>query len=359
MKACKSLRTSVLYTTVFAALAATAACTIQTDDEKKGDPNARVDSIVVVGTSVTSALYTTGDLGLTTIPKDASDEAVLDDALTVGIRITSPVEMAAAVSGTQCTAPDAGKPVAIGVIIDDSGSMSSNDPDKLRKSATVSFLNTLGANDKVLLTDYGASGSNLRDLLCSSNQPADGSSGTSCSPPQPSFSADKDALVKATEQIAPAGGTPLFESCVQMMPLVDSVKDGRRGVLLLSDGRPNSSAKREACHLAAKAAGIPVFTVGLGPAADGDAKADPEAVAVLRELSTETGGSYASASDPAQLDSLFRNMGTALSRGSCRTSATVADAAAKLPPGTKVTGEVSIGSKGARATFEFIAPEKK
>ena len=55
-------------------------------------------------------------------------------------------------------------------------------------------------------------------------------------------------------------------------------------MLLLSDGEPNSDDKRDACHAAAKAAQIPVFTVGLGPAAEGDMNVDPDAVKVLREL---------------------------------------------------------------------------
>jgi Mg-chelatase subunit ChlD len=353
MNACKRFRSSVLTTSILAALAATA-CTIQNDD--KGDPNARVDKVVVVGTSVTSALYVSGELGLTTIPKDALDEAVLDPALRVDVRITSPAELTTTVSTTECTVPEQGKKaINVGVILDDSGSMSGSDPNKLRKAATVSFLNTLGADDKVLLTDYGTTGSDLRDLLCMSA----GGTESSCSPPKAIFSADKAALVKATEAIEDGGGTPLFESCVQMMPLVDSVKDGRRGVLLLSDGKPNSDSQRDACHSAAKAAQIPVFTVGLGPAAEGDKRVDPDAVKVLRELANDTGGSYASANDPAQLDSLFRNMGTALARGSCRTTAKIADAATKILPGTKVTGEVSIGANGAKATFEFVAPEKK
>ncbi len=244
------------------------------------------------------------------------------------------------------------------MIIDDSGSMSESDPNQMRKAATVSFLGTLGADDKVLLTDYGATGDHLRDLLCLS-QLAGGADSSGCSPPKATFSADKAALVKAADKIEDAGGTLLFESCLEMMPLVDSVKDGRRGVLLLSDGEPNSDDKRDACHAAAKAAQIPVFTVGLGPAAEGDINADPAAVKVLRELATDTGGSYASANDPAQLDSLFRSAGTALARGSCKTSATIADAATKIQPGTKVTGEVSIGTKGAKATFEFVAPQKQ
>ena len=357
MNACNRLRSSVLATTILAALAATACTAVSSDD--KGDPNARVDKVVVVGTSVTSALYTTGDLGLTTIPQDAASEPVLDGKLTVDIRITSPAEIATTVSGTECTVPDSnGKAVAVGMIIDDSGSMSESDPNLMRKAATISFLNTLGADDKVLLTDYGATGDHLRDLLCTSLL-AVGADDSGCSPPKAAgFSADKSALVKAAEKIEAAGGTPLFESCLEMVPLVDSVKDGRRGMLLLSDGEPNSDEKRDACHAAAKAAQIPVFTVGLGPAAEGDINADPAAVKVLRELATDTGGSYASANDPAQLDSLFRSVGTALARGSCKTSATIADAATKIQPGMKVSGEVTIGAKGAKSTFEFIAPQK-
>jgi Mg-chelatase subunit ChlD len=336
---------------------AASACTIVSDD--KGDPNARVDKVVVVGTSVTSALYTTGELGLTTVPKDASDEAVLDDKLEVTVRITSPADIATSTLQTECTVPDPSrKSVSIGVIIDDSGSMATSDPNELRKSATVSFLGTLGTDDKVLLADYGVTGTHLRDLLCESSQQANGTTATeSCSPPKAAFSADKAALVKATELIRSSGGTPLFESCVEMMPLVDSVKDGRRGVLLLSDGRPNSDTKRDECHAVAKAAQIPVFTVGLGPAAEGDPNVDADAVKVLRELANDTGGSYASANDATQLDSLFRNMGTALTRGSCKTTLKMADAATKVRPGTKIAGEVSIGSRGAKATFELIAPE--
>jgi len=115
-----------------------------------------------------------------------------------------------------------------------------------------------------------------------------------------------DDSIAATEQIKASGGTPLYESCLEMLPLIDSVKDKRRAMLLLSDGEPNTQTQRDACHSAAVAAQIPVFTVGLGPVAEGDPRALPSAVKVLRELSTETRGGYASANDPAQLDQLFR-----------------------------------------------------
>lgn len=348
MNACKVL--GLLPLSIVAALAATA-CTVQSD-AGAAELNARVENVTVVGTSVSSALYASGELGVTTVPKDARGDAVLGDGLKVSIRISAPFFAEAAVSGTECTVPDPNnKAINIGVILDDSGSMASSDPKMMRKDATVSFLNTLGPADKVLLTDYGV-GSGLRDLLCASNN------GGSCGLANAQFSSDKAALIKAVEKITNGGGTPLYGSCAEMMPIVDRQKDGRRGVLLLSDGKPTDTSKKAACHDAAKAAGIPVFTVGLGPAAEGDAKVDPGAVKVLRDLATETGGSYASANDVAQLDGLFRNMGTALSRGSCRTSATLAEAASKIQPGMKVAGEVQVGDKGAKAPFEFIAPQK-
>jgi von Willebrand factor type A domain-containing protein len=353
MHACKRHRLLRSLPLAVAALAATA-CTIQVPSDESSDPNTRVDEVVVVGTSVTSALYTTGEIGLTTVPKDSRDQVVLGKGLKVEVVLTSPTATTVDVAGTECTEPEQGKrAIAVGVIIDDSGSMGSSDPKVLRKEATKSFLNTLGVEDKVLLTDYGAGGKPLRDLLCVSQ----GGATSDCTPPKASFTTDRAALLQATEQIKSMGSTPLYESCSQMVPLVDTVTDMRRGILLLSDGKPTDDDKRDACHTVAKAAQLPVFTVGLGPAAEGDPNVDTDAVKVLRELSTDTGGSYASANDAAELDQLFRNMGTALTRGSCRTSATIREAAAKIAPGTKVTGEIRIGNNGAKAGFEFVAPK--
>ena len=309
--------------------------------------------VVVVGTAVTAQIYVAGDIGLTTLPQDSAGNAVLAADLKVTMKLLTPEPIDIDVSSTECTVPDVNKKsVGIGVIIDDSGSMALNDPNRKRKDATVSFLGTLGPADKVLLTDYGNSDDNLRDLLCVLNTPTG-----ACSPPTAAFSADKAALIKATEAISEGGGTPLYESCTQMTSLVNTINDQRRGMLLLSDGEPNSDTAKGTCLSGAKAASIPVYTVGLGPAAEGSESAQPEAVKVLRELATETGGSYASANDPTQLDQLFKNVGGALAKGSCRTTAKVRDFS-KIVPGSKIQGEVTIGDKGAKATFEFVAPEK-
>ncbi len=330
-------------------IASLAACTISSDD-----PNAQVDAVTLVGTSVTSELYSAGAFGVRTIPTKGDGSAVLSNNLAVNIRVSSPAGVTVSVDKTECNTPDPGSSVNVGVIIDDSGSMSSSDPSRKRKDAVLSFLKTLRDKDAVLLTDYGQSSSTgkpLRDLVCAS------SGGGSCAVSAQGFTSDRAALEKAADLIRASGGTPLFESCVQMLEVMDGVKSGRRAVLLLSDGQPNSMTQRDACHSAAKAAQIPVYTVGLGPAAEGDKGANDTAVKVLRELASDTSAAYASADIPEQLDRLFVSMGAAVTKGSCSSAARVSGVE-KILPGTRVKGEIEVGAKGAKTPFEFVAPKK-
>jgi hypothetical protein len=317
------------------------------------DVNAQVAEVSVVGTSVTSAFRADGRMGITLLPRNAAHDVVLSNDLAVTVTVTSPSGISVESTETDCAdASPTATSSAIGVILDDSSSMLENDPEMKRKSAAVSFLRALGPDDSAMLTDYGNSGLHLRDLVCAT------SNRHICSPAKPAFTRDKAQLIAAAAQIVEGpDGTPLYESCVEMVSIVDSVRDQHRGMLLLSDGQPTSMAQRDACHRAATTAKIPVFTVGLGPAAEADPKADAAAVKVLRELASETGGSYASANDPAQLDQLFANIGTALARGSCRTTVHVKTSSA-IEPGTTISGEIRVGSQGAKAAFSLVAPAR-
>ena len=82
MNACKRFGLSTPLT-LLAALTSAACIAVPADDP--GDANRRVDNVVVVGTSVTSALYTTGDLGLTTVPKAGANDVVLSKDLKVSL----------------------------------------------------------------------------------------------------------------------------------------------------------------------------------------------------------------------------------------------------------------------------------
>src|SRR3954471_11399995 len=92
---------------LFTLAALATACTVQPSDSS--DPNNNVDKVVVVGTSVTSALYASGDLGLTTIPQDAAEKAILSKDLKIAITITSPESLVVDIASTECTEPDANK----------------------------------------------------------------------------------------------------------------------------------------------------------------------------------------------------------------------------------------------------------
>ena len=321
-----------------------------------GHLNERVKTVIVVGTSVTGQIYTDGGYGITMVPLDAQGKAVLRQGLDVTISIDQPGGFTSQVRDNSCTAaaPDSG--LAVGVIIDDSGSMSSSDPKLERKDAATAFIQTVGAGDDVLLTDYGYSGNDLRDLVCAQA----GVSGVACAPPTAAgFTTDKTVLAAATAKIGANGSTPLYESCVQMIPLVASRVGKRQAILLLSDGAPNSATMKTKCINDALAAGIPIFTIGLGPAAETPTAGASQATAVqvLRELASATGGAYASADQPAQLMALFSNVGTALSQGKCDTNA-VLNEYISLVPGTTVTGTVTVGDGSATGTFQFVAPAR-
>ncbi|HEY0468737.1 MAG TPA: vWA domain-containing protein [Polyangiaceae bacterium] len=337
----------------FAAVASVISCAAcSSSDETPSKINTEVESVIIVGTSVTKQIYIDGGYGLTLLPKDAQGKVLLGQGLTVNITIDRPDGFTSVVRDTDCSEPPDDSGLSVGVIIDDSGSMSSSDPDLKRKDAAVAFLDTLSDDDEVLLTDYGATGSNLRDLVC-----AAASASADCLPSSAGFTDDKAALLAAVEGITASGGTPLYASCRQMVPLVAARKGRKQAILLLSDGQPSDSSLKADCHAAAQAAGIPIFTVGLGPAAENETNSLASAVTVLREIATETSAAYASANDPKELTALFTAVAEALTQGKCDSNALLNEYS-KLTVGTRVTGTVSVGDKQAKGTFEFVAPAK-
>jgi hypothetical protein len=336
-----------LFATTMTLLALGAACA----PEDEVAANGAVESVIVVGTNVTSRIYQSGEYGLTLVPRDAQGAAVLSDGLRVSIDILSPPGLFTSQSlGNRCAASTPGAGLSVGVIIDDSGSMSGTDPQLRRRDAAIAFIETLGGGDEVLLTDYGVS-PNLRDLVCASRQ------GGVCPATPAGFTNDKVALKQATSLIRASGGTPLYRSCIEMVPLVASRIGRQHAILLLSDGQPGDTNLRAKCHADALAAGVPVYTVGLGPAAEVMLGSDATAVRVLRELATETGATYASANLPEQLMALFANVGTALTGGKCESNARL-DPFALLVPGQRIVGRVHVGDNQAVGNFEFVAPAR-
>ena len=110
--------------------------------------NEAVDSVIIVGTNVTKKVYETGEYGLTLLPRDAAGAAVLSDGLAIDVSITSPPGLfTSEVLTTHCAAAVPGAGLSVGVIIDDSGSMGSSDPQLRRRDAAVAFIDAVGGAD--------------------------------------------------------------------------------------------------------------------------------------------------------------------------------------------------------------------
>jgi hypothetical protein len=313
---------------------------------------AEVEEVAIVGTSITSAISTTGSFGVTTIPRGALHEAILDKNQTFAVHIASPAGIELEAPVTECTTrPSAVQPSAFGLIIDDSIDMAHDDPQLRRKDATIQLIKTLEVDQTALLGEIGPIAFTMRDMLCQPTVP------NSCPllDARP-LTSDKSALIAATTKIHAEGPDELFGGCAYMAEILGGLKDRRSGIVIFSNGRPDAQDPRLAdCQT--NDPHVPVYTVGIGPGAEGGPDADASAVATLRATSAMSGGSYTSIDSP-HLDSFFKNMNAAIARGSCQTTTRLKNPAL-LRPGTKVEGEVLVGNKGAKAVFTFVAPSAK
>ncbi|MDB5215878.1 MAG: hypothetical protein JWO86_3805 [Myxococcaceae bacterium] len=312
-----------------------------------------VEEVALVGTSITSAISATGTFGVTTIPRSALHDAILDKNQPFAVHIVSPAGIELEAPVTECTArAPALQPSAFGVIVDGSGDMAQDDPQLRRKDATIQFIKTLGVDQPALLGEVGPIAFTMRDMLC---QPTADPNSCPLVDAKP-LTSDKTALIAGAAKIHAVGPDELFGACAYMAGILDGLKDRRSGIVVLSNGRPDAQDPRlNDCQM--NDPHIPVYTLGIGPGAEGGPDADPSAVATLRTTSALSGGSYTSADSP-DLDSFFKNMNAAVDRGSCQTTTRLKNPTL-LRAGTKVEGEVVVGNKGAKAAFTFVAPSSK
>ena len=131
-----------------------------------------------------------------------------------------------------------------------------------------------------------------------------------------------------------------------------------RSLLVLGDGQPNDNANDnlETTCEKAQQTGVPINTIGFGPAADQSPNANKAAVDTLRNLANCSGGAYTGVVSATALDSAFANFGTAARSGSVVNTVNFDPIPA---PQTLITGSVLVGN-GAQApvsvTYTFVAP---
>lgn len=179
------------------------------------------------------------------------------------------------------------QPIRVGLVIDHSGSMSSDDRIGGARAAARAFLALMRDDvDELALTAF------------------DDRTATPL-PLGPMNEQARRRAVEAIDELRPRGGTFLFAALQEALRGMAGAS-GRRIVLALTDGQDSSGRNEiEAVVTLANELNVPIFTIGLGDPAGVD---EP----TLRTLADRTGGKYYSAPSPSQLAELYRSIGRTL-----------------------------------------------
>ena len=161
-------------------------------------------------------------------------------------------------------------------VIDSSGSMSTNDPDELRKQAAIAFVGKLGEHDRAAVIDF--------DNYAYVNQ---------------NFTGDHESLELAINRIDDSGGTNLWRGMSAAINLFTegyTRTDAYKYIIFLTDGDGSYSEKYTT---KAKEENIVVYTIGLGE----DVREDR-----LRPMAENTGGKYYFASAADVLSDIYMDV---------------------------------------------------
>lgn len=175
----------------------------------------------------------------------------------------------------------AGEDIDLALVIDTSGSMSSNDRNKLRVSLSQSFVDMMGENDRVTVISFGSYAYMLQPLTT-----------------------DKTAAKKALTRINASGGTQMYDAIARAEnELINNAAENKRQlIIVLTDGYSSSSRYNTESSLikTAQDNDIAIYTIGLGTINYN----------LLNNLATQTGGTYYYASTATDLESIYNELQT-------------------------------------------------
>lgn len=230
------------------------------------------------------------------------------------------------------------------VLVDESSSLQSTDPDEHRKEAVALLARKLGrCASGWRMSLHGFDGYEVREIV-----------------PWTDNLGDVEA---AADQLTANGSTNLYDAVIESVPSVGqdastSFSGGANTVgqalVVISDGEDTaSSASREDMTSAAGSGGTPVHTVGLGPASDHAPDASSNLVGVLREVSDVSGGVYGAASDAADLP----RIADAIAQAHCGGyTVLVVEDDSPAESGSLVDGEVGVIETDVAVPFTFLSP---
>jgi Mg-chelatase subunit ChlD len=174
-----------------------------------------------------------------------------------------------------CDHPATDNAVDIALVLDSSGSMATNDPERLRVQSAKNFVDSLTPNDRgavVLFTDTGRLAQGLTH--------------------------DQTALKAALDTAGSNGGTSLTAGVRTALDALDAAASPSplRSVILLTDGE---GAYDSALSERARSSRVSINTIGLGAGPD---------EALLRRIAADTGGNYLQVASAAELPEVYRTM---------------------------------------------------
>lgn len=145
------------------------------------------------------------------------------------------------------TALDSDVSLAVALVVDVSGSME-GEPLAQARLAAAEFVQGLSPQDSVAVITFSDSVSLVQD-----------------------FTADKEAVIRAIDGLAALGNTALYQAAADAAARAAAAPSPRRVIILLSDGVDYggmSSVTRDDSIAAVSAAGVPIYTIGLGTEID-------------------------------------------------------------------------------------------
>ena len=229
------------------------------------------------------------------------------------------------------------------VLVDASGSLQSTDPEHYRKDAVALLAQQLAeCSSGWRMTLHSFDTSSVDEIV--------------------PWTTDLEQIEAGAEQLSEGGGTNLYDATLQAIETVDTdIADNfsnknavGKAVVVMSDGADTVSVTSLDDTLdVAGSTGIPVHTVGLGPASDQAADADTRLVGILQEMSEVSDGVYGAASEAADLPRIAQAIAQAHCGGY---SVLVVKDSDPAESGEAVEGSVGVKGTDIAAPYTFVAP---
>ncbi len=119
------------------------------------------------------------------------------------------------------------------------------------------------------------------------------------------FTDDKQFMIQRIKELQPAGGTSLYDATYAgLETLAAARREGRKAVVVLTDGRDEAPGSRVSAELVierAKELKYPLYMLGLG-------QKDEINETVMKRMAQETGGKYFHAGNEQKLFDIFENL---------------------------------------------------